>query len=137
MEIVEQGYVIDATKLNGSRRSHCFTSLCLLESGRVLGAFRRGTNKESTDGNCFVVSSEDGGRNWQVVCDGFQSAFIGKPGEVRAAELAQMVDGTLTVFLPGWTVLEARLCIISKVIIWLLVVSSGLVLRMQFQLDRI
>jgi hypothetical protein len=99
MEIVERGTIIDAGNMRGGKRSHCFTSLCRLPGGRVLATFRRGSDKESADGNCLVASSVDGGRHWQVISDSFRPAFTGVPGEVRAAELVPLSDGTLLAFL--------------------------------------
>ena len=99
MEIVERGIIVDAEELRGDKRSHCFTSLCRVPGGRVLATFRRGSDKESADGNCLVASSVDGGRHWQIMSDSFRPGFTGVPGEVRSAEIIPLSDGSLLAFL--------------------------------------
>lgn len=95
MQIVDEGFVVDAEHLPGSRRAHTFTSLCRLRSGTILITYRRGTNKDSPDGTCVIARSTDGGATWQEIFAGFETAFEDVPGEIRAAELAERVDGVL------------------------------------------
>ena len=99
MEIREQGFVINSEEMAGNRRSHMFTSLHRLASGRILISFRRGTTKSNRNGNCVVYESDDEGRHWTCVCDEFPNSFSGKTGEIRAAELLEPEDGSLHAFL--------------------------------------
>jgi len=76
-----------------------FPTLCRTASGSILAAFRRGSTKDSADGNVTVAESLDEGRTWRVVCDGFCSEFDGLPGEIRLAALAELKPGELTAYL--------------------------------------
>ena len=97
--LLDQGYILNAEQRQGSRRVCTFTSLFRLKDGAVLATYRLGSAKDSADGNCQVARSEDGGRSWEVICEGFDNSPEGVPGEIRSANLAQSNDGSLLAFL--------------------------------------
>ena len=99
MELINQGIIVDAEKMEGTHRSHMMTSLYHLSSGKLMTTFRRGSDKSSVDGNCVLAESDDMGSTWKEICDGFPSVFRGRQGEVRNAELLQRPDGSLVAFL--------------------------------------
>ena len=99
MRVIEEGTVFDAEATDGPRRSCCFTSLGRLRSGALLVAHRVGSSKTSSDGNCRLARSADGGRTWEVVCEGFKTLPRRHPVEIRAAEVAELEDGTWLAFL--------------------------------------
>ena len=101
MKILDKGYIVDSEKMAGSRRSHMFTTLYRLKSGRLLASFRRGKDKKSADGNCVLTESTDDGRTWREICDGFYNTFEGVDGEIRGMELAELYDGKLQGYF-GW-----------------------------------
>lgn len=59
-------------------------SLLGLQSGRLLATYRRGQGKMSVDGNCFVSASDDDGRSWTEISNGFQTTWEGVEGERSA-----------------------------------------------------
>lgn len=81
------------------RRACTFTSLCKLSSRKILASFRLGSTKDSSDANGVVMESSDNGETWQMIRDGFQSTFDGRPGEIRSVELAEIGPGKLMAFL--------------------------------------
>ena len=99
MRILQEGYVICADEMSGSRKSHIFPCLCQLSSGTILLTCRRGSDKHSADGNCLLSRSADGGQSWQIICDRFDPSVRGVHGEIRAATLAELDDGTVLAFL--------------------------------------
>ncbi len=98
MKIIDEGFVVDADAVSGPR-AHFFTSICRLDSGVILVPCRRGSTKMSPDGNCMIAESTDAGKTWRTICERFESRVDGVEGEVRAAELTELDDGTLVGFL--------------------------------------
>jgi len=99
MKLIDEGYIFHAEKAPGPRRVCFFTSLCRLSSGRILSTFRLGRAKDSPDGNCVVAETTDDGSTWTIITDGFKASPGGVDGEIRAAEIAELDDGTLLAFL--------------------------------------
>ena len=95
MHVTDKGFVYNVNGAQSPKKVCSFTSLLRLRSGRLLCTFRRGTTKSSADGNCCVAASDDAGKTWQMICEGFRAEHDGVLGEVRAAELAERDDGTL------------------------------------------
>jgi len=95
MKLTDHGLIFDATKVAGPLRVCSFTDLCPLSSGKILASFRRGSGKDSADGNCVVAESSDNGQSWRVISEGFESTHSGVTGEVRAVEIVELDDGTL------------------------------------------
>ncbi len=60
--VLDQGYIVEAGKLPGSRHVCAFTSLFRLEDGTVLATCRLDSAKDSANGNCQVARSEDDGQ---------------------------------------------------------------------------
>ena len=98
MRLADRGLIVDAS-LRADRRSHMSVSLARVRGGRILATYRRGTDKMSQDGTCCVSASDDGGRTWTEISDGFRTTWKGVAGEIRAAELTEAADGTLTALL--------------------------------------
>jgi len=101
MKIIDRGMVYDAAAAEGPPRVCSFTSLLQLSSGRLLTAFRRGSGKDSADGNVVICESDDEGASWSLISRGFETRFEGLTGEIRSAELAELEDGRLLSVL-GW-----------------------------------
>ena len=101
MQITNTGLIFDSTAVEGPLRVCSFTSLLRLSSGTLLASFRRGSAKDSADGNIVVCESTDEGASWSVISEGFESTFEGLPGEIRSAELAELDDGRLLA-VGGW-----------------------------------
>ena len=99
MKIIDEGYLFNAENAEGDRRVCTFTSLCRLRSGTVLASFRRGSAKDSADGDCCVVQSTDGGDTWEMISPDFKCSADGVPGEIREADLTELPDATVTAFL--------------------------------------
>ena len=101
MQIIDSGLVFDSTAVEGPLQVCSFTSLFQKRDGTLLTSFRRGSAKDSADGNGIVCESTDEGATWSVISEGFVTDFEGTPGEVRSAELAELDDGRLLAVL-GW-----------------------------------
>ena len=99
MELVDQGLIFDARSARPGHRVCFFITLLRLSSGRVLAGFRRGSGKQSPDGNCCLAESTDNGASWQVICESFQNELEGTKGEIRSIALAEMGNDILFVFL--------------------------------------
>ncbi len=95
MRITGRGLVFDATAVEEPFRVCSFGSLLQREDGTLLVSFRRGTAKDSADGNGVICESIDDGESWSVISEGFVTEFEGVPGEVRSVELAELDDGRL------------------------------------------
>ncbi|HAB14283.1 MAG TPA: hypothetical protein DCE47_21575, partial [Planctomycetaceae bacterium] len=101
MRITATGLVFDSTTVDGPLRVCSFSSLLQLENGTLLVSFRRGSSKDSDDGNVVICESTDRGNSWSVISEGFETAFEALPGEVRSTELAELDDGRLLA-VQGW-----------------------------------
>jgi hypothetical protein len=101
MQVTDSGLIFDATAVEGPLRVCSFTSLLRLDSGTLLASFRRGSAKDSADGNVVICESTDEGANWSVISEGFETTFEDLPGEFRSAELAELDDGRLLA-VGGW-----------------------------------
>jgi hypothetical protein len=99
MKVLEEGYVFDVEKSESASRTCCCTSFKRLGAGKILSSFRRGSGKDTADGNCLVAESVDQGRSWKVVTEGFDTKVDGVSGEIRVAELGELADGTVAAFL--------------------------------------
>ena len=99
MELVHEGYILQAETTPEPRRVCTFTALSRLASGKLLATFRLGGAKDSADGNCMVAESCDAGVSWQIVCEGFATDLEGVAGEIRAAEIAELEPGQLVAVL--------------------------------------
>jgi hypothetical protein len=98
MKVVEEGYILNAEAVSGPLRVCTGTSLRRVASGKILVTFRRGSGKDSADGNVSVAESRDGGKTWDIACGGFES-FQGARGEIRGAHLAEPKPGKLLAFM--------------------------------------
>ncbi|MEE3369373.1 MAG: sialidase family protein [Planctomycetota bacterium] len=101
MQIVDRGFVFDTGRVQDALKVCSFTSLLQLRDGALLVSCRRGTAKDSADGNVAIFKSTDQGASWSEISSGFVTQFEGLPGEVRSAELAELDDGRLLAVL-GW-----------------------------------
>ena len=101
MQVTDSGLIFDATAVEGPLRVCSFTSLLRRDSGTLLASFRRGSAKDSADGNVVICESTDEGANWSVISEGFETTFEDLPGEFRSAELAELDDGRLLA-VGGW-----------------------------------
>ncbi len=99
MEVIDSGLVFDARSAPENQRASFFLTMLRQSSGRILTGFRRGSTKESADGDCCLAESADGGRNWQIVCEGFRRSNDDRAVELRSVSLAEARDGTLRAFL--------------------------------------
>ena len=101
MQIVSRGLVFDTARVQDALKVCSFTSLLQLRDGALLVSCRRGTAKDSADGNVAIFKSTDLGATWSEISSGFVTQFEGIPGEVRSAELAELDDGRVLAVL-GW-----------------------------------
>lgn len=93
MKVIDRGIIFDANS-TAPRGSCSFTHLRRLPSQSILSIFRRGSGKDTADGNCVVARSDDGGATWHVVSEGFERVFDGVEGEVREADVWELGDGS-------------------------------------------
>ena len=101
MRISDTGLVFDSATVDGPLRVCSFCSLLQRENGTLLVSFRRGSSKDSDDGNVVICESTDHGNTWSVISEGFESSFEDLPGEIRSTELAELADGRLLA-VQGW-----------------------------------
>jgi len=101
MHITARGLVFDASAIEGPLRVCSFTSLLQRGDGTLLVSFRRGSGKDSADGNCVICESTDEGASWSMISEGFETTFEDTAGEVRSSELAELDDGRLLA-VQGW-----------------------------------
>ena len=101
MQVVDRGFVFDTSRVQDALKVCSFTSLLQLRDGALLVSCRRGTAKDSADGNVAIFKSTDQGASWSEISSGFVTQFEDLPGEVRSAELAELDDGRLLAVL-GW-----------------------------------
>ena len=99
MELLDQGFIFRSDQAADERRTCMFMALCTTSSGAILDAFRRGSSKDSADGNATIAQSRDKGATWDVIFDGFQSELDSRKGEIRAAAVVELKPGELTAFL--------------------------------------
>ena len=92
MNIIDRGLVFDSAGSEGPLRVCSFTSLLRLSNGKLLTSFRRGSGKDTSDGNVVICESNDEGANWSMISQGFDTTFEGVVGEIRSAELAELAD---------------------------------------------
>ena len=96
MKILDQGIVYDATSAQSHRRFCAFTNTTILSDGRILVAFHAGSAKEAPDENVLMRLSADGGRTWEVVCDGLEPLTIdGKLGSWHHGRVTELASGHL------------------------------------------
>jgi len=98
MRIIDEGYILDVDKADMARRCCIGTSLRRLSSGKILASFRRGSDKDSSDGTGTVAESTDNGKTWRIATRAFDPVVDGIGGEIRVAELAELDDGTVLAF---------------------------------------
>ena len=101
MKVIDRGLVFDSAASEGPLRVCSFTSLLRLSNGKLLTSFRRGSGKDTSDGNVVICESNDEGANWSMISQGFDTTFEGVVGEIRSAELAELADGRLLA-VQGW-----------------------------------
>jgi len=99
MKVLEEGFVYDAEGGPHAARACFCTSFKRLLSGKVLASFRRGSTKDSADGNCLVAETADQGGSWTILTGGFDPRVEGIAGEIRVAEMCEWDDGTVAAFL--------------------------------------
>ena len=92
MQIVDQGYIYDATKAVKNRSVCSFTSLYRLSNDRVLASFRAASCKDAPDGNCILAASGDEGKNWEVLLQGFEKALGVEPAYVGKNRMDYLVE---------------------------------------------
>ena len=64
MRITATGLVFDSSTVDGPLRVCSFCSLLQRENGTLLVSFRRGSSKDSDDGNVVICESTDCGSSW-------------------------------------------------------------------------
>ena len=112
MQVTDSGLIFDATAVEGPLRVCSFTSLLRLDSGTLLASFRRGSAKDSADGNVVICESTDEGANWSVISEGFETTFEGLPGEFPSRGRAPTISATRNTIRPVWT-LRGPYCLVS------------------------
>ena len=99
MKIIDQGVVFDAASAPLSERCSAFTSLLRLHDGTLLCSFNTGPAKISPQDKLILMKSEDDGRTWRRLFDGFETSFEGVPGSLSAGYLCEAEPGRLLVSL--------------------------------------
>jgi hypothetical protein len=99
MKLIDRGYIFDAEKATGPFRVCSFIGLCRLSSGAVLSSFRLGSGKDTADANCRVEQSDDNGKTWRMISDGFDRKSEGVDGEIRETDLMELEDGSPAAFI--------------------------------------
>ncbi|MGC9317511.1 MAG: sialidase family protein [Armatimonadota bacterium] len=125
MQVVGRGLIWDAATCTDGRAAASFVALCAAADGSLYASFRRGSSKDSTDGNATICRSDDEGRTWQVVCDGLRtehaschrqlvtaSLYEAEPGRLgcfatlfETREDSRLYDSSGDALLPSWLVL--------------------------------
>ena len=98
MKILGKGVVYDARLAPSHRRFCSFTSTLALSTGRILVTFRAGSSKDASDENILIYSSDDKGKTWEAVFEGFDPVIEGIPGGWRAGALTEVSPGRLMGF---------------------------------------
>lgn len=83
MRIVSRGIVCDPRAEPPARRICTFPSLARMQSGRLVCSFRTGSAKDSADEDNRVLVSDNEGKTWQAVFDGFGDVPPGSGGRIR------------------------------------------------------
>lgn len=87
MKVLDRGTVFDASKASSSECCCAFTSLVKLSSGKLRCSFKSGPNKLSPHDRIIIMQSEDDGRTWQRLYDGFDTVFNGVSGSFSGGYL--------------------------------------------------
>jgi hypothetical protein len=99
MKILSRGTVFDASNASPSECCCAFTSLVKLSSGKLLCSFKSGPSKLSPQDRVIIMESEDGGRTWGRLYDGFDTTFAGVPGSFSGGYLFEADQDRLLISL--------------------------------------
>jgi hypothetical protein len=98
MIIEASGLIYDASGQPANRRLACFSSLCPLRSGAILGGFQVGTGKHSPDSTLGLCRSLDRGATWRQIPAQFETAINGVPGSLAAPVMLEVEPSALHLF---------------------------------------
>ena len=99
--IEDRGFILDTSRLAQDERIAFFTSLCRLQSGKILCGFQIGPKKHAITSTIGLCHSTDEGQTWQRLPLHFETHINGVPGSLSAAELVEVSPGRLLLF-AGW-----------------------------------
>ncbi len=94
-EVESQGILFDAATQPAVRRIAYFTSLCRLQSGRVLCGFQNGPGKHAATSRIGLCRSEDQGQTWTSLTETLETTIDGVPGSLGCGELVEVRPGRL------------------------------------------
>jgi len=98
VKLLETGFILDVERVSDNRTVCMVPALLKLASGKILVSFRRGTGKDSADGNGMIMESWDG-KSWNKIFEGFENTANHVQGEIRCIALLERPDGVLVAFL--------------------------------------
>lgn len=84
MKVLDHGLVFDASVAPAHERCCAFTSLLHLANGALICGFKSGPDKLSPADRLILMRSDDGGKAWRRLYDGFDTTFNGTPGSFSA-----------------------------------------------------
>lgn len=96
--IESRGLIYDASSRPPQERIAFFTSLCPLQSGKLLAGYQRGPAKQAPTGTIGLHRSLDQGKTWSEIPFQFETRIEGIPGSPGTAELVEAEPGRLLLF---------------------------------------
>lgn len=96
--IEDRGIILDASQLAPNERIAFFTSLCRLQSGRILCGFHIGPKKHAVTSTIGLCHSVDQGQSWHRWPTSFATEISGVPGSLSTAEMVESRPGLLLLF---------------------------------------
>jgi hypothetical protein len=98
MQILDRGFILDATDRPEHERINAFTSLCPLRSGTLLCGFQSGPGKHHPTSTARICRSRDDGASWTDLGTPFARELNGVPGSLACAEMVEAEPGRLLLF---------------------------------------
>lgn len=93
-----RGLIYDATRQAAASRIAFFTSLCGLNSGRLLCDYQVRSRKHSPDSTIQVSRSHDEGATWTSLALDLTTRIQGVPGSLSAPSIVEVERGRLLLF---------------------------------------
>lgn len=99
MNTVDCGLVFDSASAASYERCNAFTSLICLSDGSLICGFKSGPEKLCPTDRMILMKSDDQGKNWRRLFDGFDTEFNGVPGSFSGGYLVEIEPGRLLISL--------------------------------------
>ena len=96
--IEDSGFILDTSCLAQQERIAFFTSLCRLQSGKILCGFQIGPKKHAVTSTIGFCHSTDEGQTWHRLPIHVETKIDGVPGSLSTAEMVEVCPGRLLLF---------------------------------------